>query len=166
MPTTVQRTYAGRHHVLSRKRPLSDDDDVALPQKRTRPLSGAKRQAKPGKDKQQTLVQLHFCTDRPILRTCPLCSLSYTKGAPDDEMLHTVHCASVQRGMEWGREEERECTKAGVLEIVTGVKLKDGSKGRIICFRADANGRIGSKVSSSVNTHYINFLTRDRSQPF
>ncbi|KAF8630357.1 hypothetical protein AX15_002924 [Amanita polypyramis BW_CC] len=155
MPTTVQRTYAGRHHVLSRKRPLSDENATVPLSKRTRVVGSAGRQVKPKdkqSEKQQTLIQLHFCTDRPILKTCPLCSLSYTKGAPDDEMLHTAHCAKVQRGMEWGREEEKECTKSAVVEIATAVKLKDGSKGRIICFRADTSGRVGSKVTTLLET--------------
>jgi N-acetyltransferase len=48
--------------------------------------------------------------------------------------------------MEWGREEERETSKYQVTEVHTGVKLKDGKKGRIICFPADVGGKIGSKV--------------------
>lgn len=149
MPTSIQRTYAGRNNALPRKRPLPDDVAVSLPAKRPRVLGGTKRTSKPrlGENKKQNLIQLHFCTDRPILRTCPLCSLSYTKGAPDDEVLHTAHCARVQKGMEWGREEERECTKAGVKEVATGLKLKSGIRGRIISFRTDVGGRIGSKVS-------------------
>ena len=50
--------------------------------------------------------------------------------------------------MEWGKEEERECKsgKISVEEIESGIKLKNGRKGRIICFRADVGGKIGSKV--------------------
>lgn len=48
--------------------------------------------------------------------------------------------------MEWGRDEEKESTKAGLVEIASAVKLKDGSKGRIVAVRADAGGKIGSKV--------------------
>jgi N-acetyltransferase len=48
--------------------------------------------------------------------------------------------------MEWGREEEKEKVKAGVIEVQSGVRLKDGSRGRIICFKADVGGKIGSKV--------------------
>lgn len=150
MPTTIQRTYAGRNRALPRKRLLSDDVPVSLPSKRPRLLGVTNRPTKPKEDKQsekRNLIQLHFCTDRPILRTCPLCSLSYTKGAPDDEMLHTAHCARVQKGMEWGKEEEKECTKAGVIQVATGLKLKSGARGRIIHFRADVGGKIGSKVS-------------------
>ncbi|KAK2467020.1 hypothetical protein APHAL10511_001278 [Amanita phalloides] len=152
MPTLVQRTY-GR--ALSHKRPLLyDAPDASRPSKRSRAVSTAKRTAKP-KDKNETqrnLIQLHFCIDRPILRTCPLCSLSYTKGAPDDEMLHTAHCARVQKGMEWGREEEKECAKAGVVQVATGVKLKNGVKGRIVCFKTNVSGRIGSKVTTLLET--------------
>lgn len=56
--------------------------------------------------------------------------------------------------MEWGREEEKERGKAGVEEVESGVRLKDGRRGRIICFRADVGGRIGSKVF----THSLPFL--------
>ncbi|KAJ7702301.1 hypothetical protein B0H17DRAFT_913019, partial [Mycena rosella] len=111
----------------------------------------AKQTAKP-KPKAKTFTQLHFCIDQTTLRTCPLCALSYTKGAPDDESLHKAHCARVQKGMEWGREEEKETLKAGVVEVASGVKLKDGRKGRIICFKADAGGKIGSKLSTLLNT--------------
>ncbi|PFH50089.1 hypothetical protein AMATHDRAFT_146061 [Amanita thiersii Skay4041] len=104
-----------------------------------------------GKHK-KTLVQLHFCIDKPVLRTCPSCALSYTKGAADDEALHRVHCARVQKGMEWGREEERENVKAGVVEVAGGVKLSNGVRGRIICFRADIGGKIGSKVTTLLET--------------
>lgn len=48
--------------------------------------------------------------------------------------------------MEWGREEEREKIKAGVVEVAAGVKLKDGRRGRVVCFKADVGGKIGSKV--------------------
>lgn len=81
------------------------------------------------------------------MRTCALCDLSYTKGAPDDEALHKAHCARVLKGMEWGREEERDKEKVAVEEITTGVKLGNGKKGRIVCFRADAGGKIGHKVT-------------------
>lgn len=150
----IQRTYAGRRQALSRKRPLSTDATDPNPPKRPRILTDTNRSlARPqeakrnGKQKQQKLIQLHFCVDRPILRTCPSCSLSYTKGVPEDEALHSAHCVRVQKGMEWGREEEKEKFKACIEEVVTGAKLKSGLRGRIICFRADVSGRIGSKVS-------------------
>jgi N-acetyltransferase len=52
--------------------------------------------------------------------------------------------------MEWGKEEEKETTKSHVIEVSRGTKLKDGSKGRIICFQADVGGKIGSKVRYSI----------------
>ncbi|KAJ7184274.1 hypothetical protein C8R46DRAFT_883543 [Mycena filopes] len=147
-----------------RKRPLEERLEniltPALKQPRTlhdkptpTPKAKAKKAAKPPpKAKAKTFTQLHFCIDQTILRTCALCALSYTKGAPDDEALHKAHCARVQKGMEWGREEEKEQVKAGVVEVASAVKLKDGKKGRIICFKADVGGKIGSKISTLLNT--------------
>ncbi|KAI0065493.1 hypothetical protein BV25DRAFT_1763265, partial [Artomyces pyxidatus] len=100
----------------------------------------------------KALTQLHFSLDTSVLRTCPLCDLTFTKGAPDDESLHKAHCARVQRGMEWGREEERSSPKADVREVATGVRLKDKKKGRIISVNADAGGKIGSKLSLLLET--------------
>ncbi|KAI0093570.1 hypothetical protein BDY19DRAFT_881795 [Irpex rosettiformis] len=99
---------------------------------------------------QKQLTQLHFSIDSPVIRTCSVCSLTYTRGAPDDEALHRAHCARVQRGMEWGKEEEREWKsgKISVEEIESGIKLKNGTKGRIISFRADSGGKIGSKLTT------------------
>lgn len=50
--------------------------------------------------------------------------------------------------MEWGKEEERECKsgKVNVEEVESDVRLKNGTKGRIICFRVDVGGKIGAKV--------------------
>ncbi|OSX65115.1 hypothetical protein POSPLADRAFT_1083951, partial [Postia placenta MAD-698-R-SB12] len=101
---------------------------------------------------QQKLTQLHFALDTSVLRTCPLCELSYTRGAPDDESLHRKHCARVQRGLEWGKEEERELLKSGIEEIATGVKLKNSAKGRVICFRPDVGGKIGAKLATLLET--------------
>lgn len=95
---------------------------------------------------QKKLTQLHFNIDKTTLKTCPLCDLTYTKGAPDDEALHRTHCIRVRKGMEWGKEEEREVMKANVQEVISGVGLKGGKQGRIICFKADVGGKIGSKV--------------------
>ncbi|KAF9239591.1 hypothetical protein BU15DRAFT_87907 [Melanogaster broomeanus] len=86
------------------------------------------------------------------VETCSLCGLSYTKGAPDDEVLHRSHCGRVQRGMEWGKEEEREALRVGVEEVAMGVKLKDGTSGRIICYPANIGGRIGTKLAHLLET--------------
>ena len=112
-------------------------------------IKKGKKNASDAPKKQQKLTQLHFALDVTVLRTCDKCDLSYTKGAPDDESLHRKHCARVQKGLEWGREEEREALKANVEELATGVKLKNGSRGRMICFRPDVGGKIGAKVRHS-----------------
>lgn len=94
----------------------------------------------------RSLIQLHFSIDASVLRTCPICDLSYTKGAQDDEALHKSHCASVQRGLEWTKDEIKESIKHGVIEIESGIRLKDGSLGRILAVNATVPGKIGSKV--------------------
>ncbi|KAJ7470269.1 hypothetical protein FB451DRAFT_330802 [Mycena latifolia] len=176
MSSTLKRTYSSRSNrttlpssppALSsspvagekRKRPLEERLENLLTPASKRPTPAFLKKSKP-KPKQtakprlkaKTFTQLHFCIDQTILRTCPLCALSYTKGAPDDESLHKAHCARVQKGMEWGREEEKEKLKAGVEEVASGVKLKDGRRGRIISFKADAGGKIGSKLSTLLDT--------------
>lgn len=131
----------------TRKRLRAELDDVPAPKR-------ARKETRKPQEKQKTLTQLHFCIDQPILRQCPLCELSYTKGAQEDESLHRAHCARVQRAMEWGREEVREAAKAGVEEVATDVKLNDGQKGRIICIQAHAGGKIGAKVCSNPCSWY------------
>ncbi|TFK44950.1 hypothetical protein BDQ12DRAFT_642011 [Crucibulum laeve] len=172
----VKRTYSARDRQ-NRPPPPSPSSSLTpvstpSPQKRKRPLdenSSLCNQTLPTlkrakfhktpcalssvkSTKQKTLTQLHFCIDQNIFRTCSLCNLSYTKGAPDDETLHRAHCARVQRGIEWGREEEREAAKANVVEIERGVKLKDRKEGRIICFPANTTGKIGAKISTLLQT--------------
>ncbi|EMD38343.1 hypothetical protein CERSUDRAFT_64600 [Gelatoporia subvermispora B] len=157
---------------LKRKRPLTERDTVqnTPPSKKQSRASlfPPKRDKKPAqtklklgfsgkekgkeREKEKKLTQLHFAIDTTIIRTCPLCDLSYTKGAPDDESLHRAHCARVQRGLEWGKEEERELAKVGVEELASGVKLKNGTKGRIICFRPDVSGKIGAKFTTLLDT--------------
>jgi N-acetyltransferase len=49
--------------------------------------------------------------------------------------------------MEWGKEEERECSKIGVVEVASRVKVgKNGECGRIISCPANCSGKVGSKV--------------------
>ncbi|KAF7311542.1 N-acetyltransferase ECO1 [Mycena kentingensis (nom. inval.)] len=143
-----------------RKRPPLEEDNlnVRTPAYKQPKLSANKQTPKskpkaraPAKPKAK-YTQLHFSIDQSILRTCTSCSLTYTKGAPDDEALHKAHCARVQKGMEWGREEEKEAAKAGVVEVATFVKLKNGVHGRIIAFRADVGGKIGSKLTTLLET--------------
>jgi N-acetyltransferase len=165
----VKRTYGSRSYngttstslpkpttnstiQAKRKRPLTDvltpsSQNIPTPFKRQK-LSATKSKSNltASKLKQKPLTQLHFAIDQTVFRTCPLCGLSYTKGAPEDENLHRAQCARVQRGMEWGREEERESTKAGVVEVASQVKIADGRRGRIISCSAECTGKIGSKV--------------------
>ncbi|KAI6118693.1 hypothetical protein EDD16DRAFT_976980 [Pisolithus croceorrhizus] len=172
MVTVMKRTYSTRPKPAptlsppsTNKRKADDDEsDVEnlarlLTQKKkprfTLIASKAKAPAasRPLKPSQQkSLTQLHFVLDSSVLRACTLCGLSYTRGAPDDEALHRSHCGRVQRGMEWGREEERESLKAGVTEISANVRIKNGTCGRIICFPANVGGRIGSKLANLLET--------------
>ena len=133
--------------------------------KHTNRASFPSRMSKPPAKKGITkpLTQLHFVVES-TLRTCPSCSLSYTQGAVDDEALHKKHCLRVRRGLEWGKEEEKEVHKAGVRVVEDFVKLKgraDASYGRIIAVPAHVGGKIGAKVLSlyhlwnSANPWYI-----------
>ncbi|OBZ75428.1 hypothetical protein A0H81_04120 [Grifola frondosa] len=145
---------------LKRKRPLSEHTSVQNTPPAKKQHRGAKLTTKQDskvqkgkqKPKQKQLTQLHFSLDTSVLRTCPLCDLSYTKGAPDDESLHRAHCARVRRGLEWGKEEQREMAKGGVEELSSGLKLKSGDRGRIICFRPDIGGKIGAKLTTLLET--------------
>jgi N-acetyltransferase len=99
------------------------------------------------------LTQLHFLSSKPILVTCKLCDLSYTRGAPEDEELHRTHCLRVVRGMEWSRE-ERTLEKpigsgASDVELVEErCVLPNGVVGRIVRIRCDVTkGKLGQKVS-------------------
>ncbi|KAF5391734.1 hypothetical protein D9757_001807 [Collybiopsis confluens] len=162
MSSKITRTYASRPArqeprslqasspgPSTSKRPF----DAFQPSLLAKPALGTKRaRISKEKGKQKTLKQLHFCIDQSVVKTCALCKLSYTKGAEDDEVLHRAHCARVQRGMEWGREEEREKDSAGSKEVLTSVPLKDGKKGRIICVDASVGGKIGSKLSALLET--------------
>jgi N-acetyltransferase len=145
----------------TKKRPLAERlafHNTPQPLKRARTIASSSTSISKDKPKNKhkykskedrppkTLTQLHFTLDSSVLRTCPLCDLTYTKGAPEDETLHNSHCTRVQRGMQWRRDEERAAAEVKVSEIATGVKLKDGKPGRIISISADAGGKIGSKV--------------------
>ena len=170
MTTIIKRTYSARpksipsSSSLSANKRKSHDDEADA--ENTPPLVKKKQRLfasipksklsetppiRVGRVKhQKALTQLHFILESSVLRTCAICGLSYTKGAPDDEALHRSHCGRVQRGMEWGKEEERESLRAGVAEVATNVRLKNGTCGRIICFPAKVGGKIGSKVCSYV----------------
>ncbi|KAL5529260.1 hypothetical protein ACEPAG_5245 [Sanghuangporus baumii] len=104
--------------------------------------------------KETGLTQLHFCIDQSTLRSCPLCDLTYTRGAMDDENLHKVHCSRVQKGMEWGREEDKETRRNdGTCTIVEeDVVLRSGERGRIIAIKPATGGKLGTKLSSYLKT--------------
>ena len=162
----VKRKYGSRHNLntspvsspektsgevqAGQKRPLTSSfyNNVPTPMtKRTKhSVKSNSKSLKKTKQNRKILTQLHFAIDRTTLWTCPLCDLSYTKGAIEDESLHRSHCARVQRGMEWGKEEERESVKIGVVEIVNQVEITGGRRGRIISCPAECIGKIGSKV--------------------
>ena len=168
-PSSPPSTLSSSPPTTSRltKRPVfeisSEEDPSPFPPlKRTKSLLKApsttsktktkpKAQIKAKANRQKTLTQLHFNIDQTTLRRCPLCDLSYIKGAEDDEALHKTHCARVQQGMEWGREEEKDGIRDGqsiILEVENDIKLSGVKyKGRIICLPADVNGKIGAKVS-------------------
>lgn len=141
-----------------RKRPFADrPTEQNTPSKKSRRAlksdSKAYKASTKSKGKQPKLTQLHFSLDTPTLRTCSLCDLSYTRGAPDDESLHKAHCARVQRGLEWGKEETREEANGGVEELHSNIKLRNGLRGRIICFRPEVGGKIGAKVRPCPSAH-------------
>ncbi|KAM5534113.1 hypothetical protein V8D89_012294 [Ganoderma adspersum] len=141
----------------NRKRPFADrpteqNTPSKKPRRSLKPDSKPSKANNKSKPKQPKLTQLHFSLDTPTLRTCPLCDLSYTRGAPDDESLHKAHCARVQRGLEWGKEETREQANGGVEELSSNIKLPNGLRGRIICFRAEIGGKIGAKLSVLLET--------------
>ncbi|KAF9561423.1 hypothetical protein CPC08DRAFT_688984 [Agrocybe pediades] len=158
------------------KRSFSEVSEENIPPifsfKRTKTLPKAsssklkqKPQAKEKTKSQKTLTQLHFNIDQTILRTCSLCDLSYTKGAPDDEALHRAHCLRVRQGMEWGREEEKDRVRGTndiVTEVASDVKLNGKNKrGRIICVPADTGGKIGAKLSILFQTINLSLSAPD-----
>ncbi|KAF8522121.1 hypothetical protein BU17DRAFT_45101 [Hysterangium stoloniferum] len=125
-------------------------NNLALSSRNPKSTKSSKKAAIPAKP----LTQLHFIV-KSTVRTCPLCSLSYIKGAVDDEALHKKHCGRIQRGLDWGKEEEKEAQRAGVRVIQALVTVKGStgtSHGRIIAVPADATGKIGAKISSVLET--------------
>jgi hypothetical protein len=117
-------------------------------------ITSAKKKSKmikqSGSGTGKQLTQLHLTLGKTSLRTCLLCTLSYTRGAPDDEDLHKKHCARISRGAEWGKEEARcEGREVTVVEEGVIVRARDGKeeRGRIVKFSANVGGKLGAKVS-------------------
>ncbi|KAL5490258.1 IFM1 [Sanghuangporus weigelae] len=143
-----------------RKRPLADLFLNNSPPKRMRTsckssaVIRADNFVKKAAKKETGLTQLHFCIDQSTLRSCPLCDLTYTRGAMDDEILHKAHCSRVQKGMEWGREEDKETGRNdGTCTIVEeDVVLRSGERGRIVAIKPAAGGKLGNKLSSYLKT--------------
>ncbi|KLO14173.1 hypothetical protein SCHPADRAFT_826811 [Schizopora paradoxa] len=136
---------------MKRKRPFTEIlSNVAPLKKRT---TSSKHSLKDSKNV-KPLTQLHFSIDRSIVRSCSLCGLSYTQGAIGDESLHKTHCARIRKGMEWGKEEERERLKYGssAVEVDDDVYLKGRESGRIISVDAACGGKIGHRVSTFLQT--------------
>lgn len=139
---------------LKRKRPLMDLlSNTAPPLKKpATALKKAKLNDKNGKfgtaKTKTALRQMHLAVESSVIKTCSICNLSYTIGAPDDESLHRSHCARVQRGMEWGKEEEKELgmsdTDAFIVE--EDIILSSKEKGRIVAVRANVGKKLGAKV--------------------
>ena len=138
--------------LTKRKRPLLDAFvNYAPPSKKptlSNPTKSLSKVTLKKKKKAEALTQLHFITDEPTLRTCSLCDLSYTRGAPDDEALHKSHCARVQKGMEWGKEDERERALGNghVTLIAEDIKVSKGEYGRIIAVKPTTASKVGLKV--------------------
>ncbi|KAG8956813.1 hypothetical protein FRC04_000291 [Tulasnella sp. 424] len=120
------------------------------PKKENKPTTtpSSSRTSSFNKPKPKALTQLHLSFGSSI-QTCKLCGLSFTRGSPDDEALHKAHCARVQRGMEWSKEEDKH---PAVQVVEETIKLKNGSKGRIICFKADAKGKLKTKATTLLRT--------------
>lgn len=168
LPSTTMRTYSSRARkpqAISKsssaspepespgpsapaKRPLAESEDDRT-KKRVRPSPRTAKSKPAATLKQKSLTQLHFCVDQPIIRRCPLCDLCYTRGAAEDVALHKAHCTRVQKGMEWGKEEDGEGYGTSITEVKSRIKLGNGRTGRIISFPADVGGKIGSKARTT-----------------
>ncbi|KAG8967924.1 hypothetical protein FRC03_009059 [Tulasnella sp. 419] len=151
--TAVELSSPLKHSgALKRKRstvPSLLESLVSSPPKKKR-TAAKQKENRPVQPSTSSMTQLHLAFGS-ALKTCKLCGLSYTRGAPQDEQLHKSHCQRVTKGMEWGKDEE----KGGEVTVVReGVKLKGGLKGRILQVKADikGKGRLGTKVATLLST--------------
>ena len=156
-PTTVTQPPSAKKRVfveLSPARVLTTSSNHSVTSTATAAALTKKKSSKtkkqpPSGSAGKQLTQLHLTLGKTSLRTCPLCSLSYTRGSPDDEDLHKKHCARISRGAEWGKEEARsEGREVTVVEDGVIVRGSDGreERGRIVKFNANVVGRLGAKV--------------------
>ena len=146
-PLRLTTNYGPLSRPLKRKLPIVElSQNIDNPKRRRAFKKTGKAEEE---KKKQTLTQLHFTIDRSILRTCAICNLSYTHGAPADESLHKSHCSRFQKGIEWGKEDEKKRDKRGMDEVVcdSNIKLKSGETGRIIFVKPTIGGRLGHKVT-------------------
>ncbi|KAH6918714.1 hypothetical protein BKA70DRAFT_1554734 [Coprinopsis sp. MPI-PUGE-AT-0042] len=136
----------------SKKRASSSSETSDQPRKRVKGSLAGRSTGREAKPKQKTLVQLHFCIDQSIIKKCSICGLRYTQGAQEDMALHRTHCIRVQKGLEWGREEEKEGYGSSISEIESRVTLENKKVGRIITIPCDVTGRLGAKLSTLLET--------------
>ncbi|OCB84214.1 initiation factor 2 [Sanghuangporus baumii] len=159
--------------TLKRKRPLADLFLNNSPPKRIRTsckssaLTRADNIVKKAAKKETGLTQLHFCIDQSTLRSCPLCDLTYTRGSLDDENLHKAHCSRVQKGMEWGREENKDTGwNDGTCTIIEeDIVLASGERGRIVAIKPAAGRKLGTKLSSYLKTVNLALSAPDMPAP-
>ncbi|KIM32354.1 hypothetical protein M408DRAFT_326951 [Serendipita vermifera MAFF 305830] len=175
MSTERRKTYSKRPRTLADavvtsppsasralKRPRDEnqpaDDESPAPKKQKTFKSSFKSTTKhPTETKIQTsktpLRQLTLAvSSKSSMVSCNQCSLSYTRGAPEDEALHRSHCSSVLKGSEWSREDERDALKANACTVSSQVELVSGQSGRIISIRASVGGRLGTKIETVMST--------------
>ncbi|KAI5124385.1 hypothetical protein M0805_008988 [Coniferiporia weirii] len=169
--TSPSPSSTGERDIIctKRKRPLTDIIFNGMPpKKKISPKNSTATDGAKAKDRKKaaTLTQLHFSIDQSILRTCPICDLTYTRGAPDDEILHKTHCIRVQKGMEWGREEkERERTDGDIVVVEEDVMLTQGDRGRIVAVKASSGGRLGNKLATYLKTVNLALSAPDITPP-
>ncbi|KZO97599.1 hypothetical protein CALVIDRAFT_562944 [Calocera viscosa TUFC12733] len=138
-------------------------DEIPVPRKTldsffsgssTRPMKRLKHSTNTKTDLHETpLVQMHLAlSSKPIVRTCPVCNLSYTLGTPEDEGLHKRHHARVVAGIEWGKGEEGSKGVEIIEEGVVVGKSKGRAKGRVLAFEGSCSGRVKTKLETLMET--------------
>lgn len=111
----------------------------------------SKRRVKFRKYETPSWFQLHL-TQRPLLRTCPACHMSFVEGGAQDEAAHSRHHRNVVAGIPWdsGRGLTRPGKAAGYDVGGTHVTTTKGLRGRLFCLNAsDAGQRVCDGTLSS-----------------